>query len=176
MDKNKPVKFQKPIKYIDDSKHGLVFRVPANDAGFKFVKDFRKYLNTHNYDFSFRYTGKRVPSNAGHTLKENATSIRGYVKAKRKPKTKSFKNARFAECLVEDTSYHKQIEDIALNKYYGSFKENLTFPDEEKKRLSDEVEWTKANTEPYYYSNILQDKLDVILAIAKDYKNQNTPY
>ena len=155
MNKKKPVRFQKPIKYIDDSKHGLVFRVPANETGFKFVEDFRKYLNTHNYELSTRYTGKRVPSNAGHTLKENATSIRGYVKAKKKPKTKSlFKNARFSECLVEDTDV-PNVTDVS-DMYYA-----LAIKDEEMERMQKELlALNNRVAEQVQWNLELQNKLD----------------
>ena len=155
MNKKKPVRFQKPIKYIDDSKHGLVFRVPANETGFKFVEDFRKYLNTHNYELSTRYTGKRVPSNAGHTLKENATSIRGYVKAKKKPKTKSlFKNARFSECLVEDTDV-PNVTDVS-DMYYA-----LGIKDEEMERMQKELlALNNRVAEQVQWNLELQNKLD----------------
>ena len=69
---------------INDSKHLLVFRVPANEAGFKFVEDFKGFLNKANYKLIIRYTGKRPKgTNQGSTLKENATSIRGYIESKK---------------------------------------------------------------------------------------------
>ena len=64
----------------NDDKHKLLFRVPANDEGRKFVEDFREYINKGVYKLRVLYTGKR-PKGTPHatTLKENADSIRGYV-------------------------------------------------------------------------------------------------
>ena len=160
---SKKKKQAKGLEFIDDSKHLLVFRVPADEVGFKFVEDFRSYLNTNNYELSTRYTGKRVPSNAGHTKKENATSIRGYVK----PKSNSvaYKNARVPECLVEDTDV-PNVTDVS-DMYYA-----LAIKDEEMERmqkellalnnrLAEQVQWNLELQKEDKKSNVLlQNKLD----------------
>ena len=62
--------------------HRLSFRFPATDEGFELVKQMRKGVNRDSYNMRTLYTGKRVPSNAGSTRKENAESIRVYLDTK----------------------------------------------------------------------------------------------
>ena len=65
------------------TQHKLSFRFPANDEGFEMVKKMRKAVNKDSYKFRTLYTGKRYPSGAGTTKKENAETIRVYLDSKR---------------------------------------------------------------------------------------------
>jgi len=65
------------------TQHKLSFRFPANDKGFEMVKQMRKAVNKDSYKFRTLYTGKRYPSGAGTTKKENADTIRVYLDSKR---------------------------------------------------------------------------------------------
>ena len=65
------------------TQHKLSFRFPANDEGFEMVKQMRKAVNKDSYKFRTLYTGKRYPSGAGTTKKENAETIRVYLDSKR---------------------------------------------------------------------------------------------
>ena len=65
------------------TQHKLSFRFPANEEGFEMVKQMRKAVNKDSYKFRTLYTGKRYPSGAGTTKKENAETIRVYLDSKR---------------------------------------------------------------------------------------------
>ncbi len=62
----------------------LMFRVPATQEGEEFIANLKPYLNKDSYKLIKRYTGPRPHGTPqGATLKENATSIRVYVKSQR---------------------------------------------------------------------------------------------
>lgn len=63
----------------------FVLRIPATNRGRAFIDDLRSYLNTNTYKLErLRYTGKRAIGDM-HTKKEDAKTIRVYLKDKRMP-------------------------------------------------------------------------------------------
>ena len=61
--------------------HGYALRFPATPAGENLYKVLRTHLNSDSFSMSKRYTGKRPKGTSqGSTLKENADSIRVYIK------------------------------------------------------------------------------------------------
>ena len=69
---------------MPNKQEGLMFRVPATQAGEEFIANLKPYLNKDSYKLTKRYTGPRPHGTPqGSTLKENATSMRVYVKSKR---------------------------------------------------------------------------------------------
>ena len=69
---------------MPNKQEGLMFRVPATQAGEEFIANLKPYLNKDSYKLTKRYTGPRPHGTPqGSTLKENATSMRVYVKSQR---------------------------------------------------------------------------------------------
>ena len=58
----------------------FIARVPATKLGYVFIETLKEHLHTTDIKIVTRYTGKRRPSNAGHTKKGDAESIRVYLK------------------------------------------------------------------------------------------------
>ena len=64
-------------------KHIYLFRVPANDEGEEFIKQFKQALNSDSYKIRRMYSGKRPKGTSQYsTRKENADSIRVYLEGK----------------------------------------------------------------------------------------------
>ena len=62
----------------------FVLRIPAYESGYNFISDLQKYLNTDTYKMGrLRFTGKRRTAFGGHTRKEDADTIKIYIKDKR---------------------------------------------------------------------------------------------
>lgn len=57
-----------------------IARVPATKLGYVFIETLKEHLNTEGYKIVTRFTGKRVTGFGGHTRKEDAESIRIYLK------------------------------------------------------------------------------------------------
>ena len=91
-------------------------RVPATDEGRSFIKQLKGYLNTDSYTYETRYTGKRPKgTNPVSTLKENAESIRLYVRNKDRPFGANYDvNGHTHRLKVENKELKKDVE--ALHK------------------------------------------------------------
>lgn len=62
----------------------FLLRIPTTKRGKVFIEDLKQYLNKDTYKFGKpRYSGKRVTSFRGHTRKEDADTVKIYVKDKR---------------------------------------------------------------------------------------------
>ena len=63
---------------------GFIFRINKDAEGEKLLSDIKNTLNKDSYNLKVRFTGKRDTAYSGHTRKEDATSYRVYINAKRK--------------------------------------------------------------------------------------------
>ena len=62
----------------------FVLRIPADESGYNFISELQKYLNTDTYKMGpLRFSGKRKTAFRGHTRKEDADSIKIYIKDRR---------------------------------------------------------------------------------------------
>ena len=93
----------------------FIARVPATKLGYVFVETLKEHLNTSDYKMVTRYTGKRTPSNAGHTKKEDAESIRVYLKHRSEASGRQYDyvdTGWIAEINRENTDMAGKLDDI----------------------------------------------------------------
>ena len=121
-------------------------RVPATDEGRSFIRQLKGYLNTDSYTYETRYTGKRPKgTNPVSTLKENAESIRLYVRNKDRPFGANYDvNGHTHRLKVENKELKKDIEVL--------YKEL----EEQAKRIDDSPSYNRLKVE----NRELQHKLD----------------
>ena len=121
-------------------------RVPATDEGRSFIRQLKGYLNTDSYTYETRYTGKRPKgTNPVSTLKENAESIRLYVRNKDRPFGANYDvNGHTHRLKVENKELKKDIEVL--------YKEL----EEQAKRIDDSQSYNRLKVE----NRELQHNLD----------------
>ena len=93
----------------------FIARVPATKLGYVFIETLKEHLNTTDFKMVTRYTGKRRPSNAGHTKKDDAESIRVYLEPRNEPPRGQYEYVRtdfIHEVARENTDMSIKLEDI----------------------------------------------------------------
>ena len=133
-----------PDKRTENCRYFL--RVPATDEGRSFIRQLKGYLNTDSYTFETRFTGKRPKgTNPVSTLKENAESIRLYVRNKDIPFGANYDfNGHIYRVKVENKELKKDIEVL--------YKEL----EEQAKRIDDSPSYNRLKVE----NRELKEKLE----------------